>query len=246
LLVNSRFSIRVVAACCLLLAGAVAQQPAAARAEDKPQAVRITRQPSIEFADQHNAVIAWSSDQPSGTQVKYGTTPDQLSERAEMPWGSLTHRVELKNLQPGTQYYFVAIASEARDTGTSAQSELLSFRTPADGAPPLRDQPAQRTGPERAAGAVAIVSGPTVEALADSAVVSWSSSANSGAVVHYGSDAGKLDHAASVPWGGREHRVRITELKPGTTYYFVAESTEAEGSGTRAQSAVGKFTTRSR
>jgi len=244
--VNCRRFICIVALWCGLLTGAFTQQTSAPKPDDKPQPVRITRQPSIEFADQHTAVIAWSSDQPSGTQVKYGTAPDQLTERAEMPWGSLTHRVELKNLQPGTQYYFIAIASEARDTGTNAQSELLSFRTPRDGEPPLRDQAAQRMGPDRAPGAVAIVSGPMVDATTDAATVTWTSSANSGAVVHYGVAPDKLDQTASAPWGGREHRVQLAELKPATTYYFVAESTEAEGSGTRAQSAAGKFTTRTR
>jgi len=42
-----------------------------------------------------------------------------MSKLAEAPWGAATyHRVELKNLQPGTTYYFQA------ETGQAAGSEV--------------------------------------------------------------------------------------------------------------------------
>src|SRR5205085_7734942 len=107
----------VIVLSCAALAQTPANGPRASAADEKAQSVRITRQPVVELADQQSAVIAWSSDQVSGTQVKYGTAPDALNQHAEMPWGSLTHRVELKNLQPGTTYYFVAIAGDARGNG---------------------------------------------------------------------------------------------------------------------------------
>src|SRR5205085_3929820 len=111
-------------------------------------------------------------------QVKSGTAPDALNQRAEMPWGSLTHRVELKNLQPGTTYYFVAIAGDARGNGSSAQTDVMTFRTPAAGEAALRDVAAKPVNAPLPAGSVGIVSGPTVEAVADSAAtVFWVSSA---------------------------------------------------------------------
>jgi len=46
-----------------------------------------------------------------------------------MPWGGFTHRVYLKNLQPGTKYFFQAESSKAQGTGTSAMADVMSFET---------------------------------------------------------------------------------------------------------------------
>jgi hypothetical protein len=68
-------------------------------------------------------------------------------------------------------------------------------------------------------------------------------------VVHYGTDPWKLremakspirlnpDHASTV------FRVRLDDLKPGTTYYYTVGSMQANGMDDGAKSAVKQFTT---
>ena len=94
--------------------------------------VKITHGPVVESTDAHHATIAWSTNTSAATIVHYSTDPNNLSEKAEMPWGALTHRVTLKNLQPGTTYYFQADSSQGEDSGSEAVSQTGSFTTPAD------------------------------------------------------------------------------------------------------------------
>jgi phosphodiesterase/alkaline phosphatase D-like protein len=47
-----------------------------------------------------------------------------------------------------------------------------------------------------------------------------------------------------MPWGGLTHRVTIKDLKPNTTYYFRAESTQGQGTGTQAQTEQSSFQTK--
>src|SRR5437879_5057361 len=71
-------------------------------------AVKITNGPVVEHVTDTTAVIAWSTNVNAGTVVHYGTDPRHLDMTAGMPWGGLTHRVNLKDLFPGTTYYFQA------------------------------------------------------------------------------------------------------------------------------------------
>jgi Purple acid Phosphatase, N-terminal domain len=91
--------------------------------------VKITHGPVVEQTDAHGATIAWSTNSSSATIVHYGTDPNQLDEKAEMPWGALTHRVTLKNLRPGTTYYFKADSSDSEGTGFDAISQVGTFTT---------------------------------------------------------------------------------------------------------------------
>ena len=69
--------------------------------------------------------------------------------------------------------------------------------------------------PSSAAQNVQITSGPPLEQVSDnSATVSWSTSANSSAIVRYGIERNKLDQTAKEPWGGTTHRVALQNLQP--------------------------------
>ena len=79
----------------------------AAPAPQAGQDIRITNGPVIEEATSDAAVIAWSTDVPSSSQVWYGTEKNNLTHSAEAPDnGSKTHRVRIANLKPNTTYYF--------------------------------------------------------------------------------------------------------------------------------------------
>jgi hypothetical protein len=68
--------------------------------------------------------------------------------------------------------------------------------------------------------------------------------------VRYGTERGHLSgmaesrYAVSKTGEGITHRVKIEHLKPGTTYYFMVDSGQGEGTGTEARSGVEQFTTK--
>jgi phosphodiesterase/alkaline phosphatase D-like protein len=101
------------------------------------------------------------------------------------------------------------------------------------------------------AGAVRITDGPRVEGVGPTwAVIAWTTNTGGSSVLRYGTDANNLGQTAQAPYSDNEkskaqnHRVRIKGLKPGTKYYFVADSGQGEGTGSEAKSPVGNFTTK--
>src|SRR5437899_6895279 len=80
--------------------------------------VKITNGPVIEQATDNQAIIAWSTSASSGTILRYGTDPKNLSQTAKAPWGGTDHRVTVTNLEPNKQYYFRVVANEAEGTGS--------------------------------------------------------------------------------------------------------------------------------
>ncbi len=110
--------------------------------------VKITNGPVIEHVDSNSATIAWSTNVKGSSRVTYGTDPNNLTELAESPWGAggLTHRVVIRDLKPGTTYYFNIETGQAQGTGGAEVegARVMSFTTPAAGAPATAAaQPAQ-------------------------------------------------------------------------------------------------------
>ena len=96
-----------------------------------------------------------------------------------------------------------------------------------------------------ASNAVQITNGPVVESVTDStAEIAWSTNVNAGTTLYYGTDPSHLELAAGMPWGGLTHRVTLKDLKPNTTYYFRAESSQGQGTGTQAQTEQSSFQTK--
>ncbi len=120
--------------------------------------VKITNGPVIERVDSNSATIAWSTNVKGSSRMNYGTDPNNLTELAESPWGAggLTHRVQIRNLKPGTTYYFDVETGQAQGTGGAEveSGRVMSFTTPAAGAPATANaQPAQPAQPAQTAAA---------------------------------------------------------------------------------------------
>jgi len=113
----------------LLPIGARAQ--ASDPTDDQYPPVRITSGPVVENVTDTTATIAWSTNVNAGTTLRYGTDANHLDKNAGMPWGGFTHRVYLRGLQPGTKYYFQGESAKAQGTGTSAQTDVMTFETKA-------------------------------------------------------------------------------------------------------------------
>ena len=115
---------------------------------------------------------------------------------------------------------------------------------------------AQESPTTKKAARVRITEGPQLESANDHlAIIRWRSNNPGGApehygVVRYGTNPKDLSQTAKSPIRlnpGHPHtvfRVRMEDLKPGTTYYYTVASMEAGGKDDGVKSSVKHFTTR--
>jgi hypothetical protein len=97
-----------------------------------------------------------------------------------------------------------------------------------------------------------ITHGPIVkQTTEDSAEISWSTDAAGSSIVKYGTAPNALTETAEKPWGGThegngqfDHTVWVKNLRPHTTYYFMVEIGQGRGTGTEAESRIGRFATK--
>jgi phosphodiesterase/alkaline phosphatase D-like protein len=203
------------------------------------QNLQITNGPTVEHTDSNSAVVAWSTNTNGSTVLKYGTDPNNLNQTAETPWGGVTHRVTIHNLQPNTTYYFQVSSAQGQGTGTAATSSIAQFKT-ANG--PAAASSGQPSGSD--SHAVRVTSGPNVDYLASNqAKISWSTNVASSSTVKYGTDPNLLNKIAEAPWGGTNHQVTLTNLNPNTKYYFQIQSGQGQGTGTTTASNAYSFQT---
>jgi|SRR5947209_14432642 len=95
----------------------------------KQQNLVITNGPVVENVTDTTAQIAWSTNVSSSTILHYGTDPVKLNGMASMPWGALTHRIQLKNLKPNTLYYLRVESGQGLGTGTDIETAESAFQT---------------------------------------------------------------------------------------------------------------------
>jgi phosphodiesterase/alkaline phosphatase D-like protein len=107
---------------------------------EQVQKVRLIDGPVLEFLSDNRAVIAWTTDVPSSSRVRYGEDQKQLSQSAEGPWGT-KHRVELTNLKPGARFYFSVDSIQSAGQGGGASSAVATFHTLAPGQQALKINP---------------------------------------------------------------------------------------------------------
>lgn len=95
-----------------------------------------------------------------------------------------------------------------------------------------------------------IIDGPAVDVGDTWATISWTTNTGGSSVVRYGTDPDRLRQTAQSPYAdddrsrAQNHRVQISDLQPNTTYYFIVDSGQGEGTGTEARSRIARFTTR--
>jgi phosphodiesterase/alkaline phosphatase D-like protein len=106
----------------------------------KASHVRITQGPELESANEHLAIIRWTSDNPGGSPehygvVHYGTDPKNLSEMAKSPirlnpnHSYTVFRVRIDGLKPRTTYYYKVDCMEANGNTDGIKSPVKHFST---------------------------------------------------------------------------------------------------------------------
>lgn len=241
-----------------LLATMAMVSPIAAQKSAPKAAEQIVNGPRVEGTGDTWAVIAWTTNTGGSSVVNYGTDRNNLSQSAEAPYansdklktGHEVHRVHLKNLKPGTTYYFAVTSGHGEGTGTQAKSGVQEFTTKGAGTS-AKGGDADAKNHE----ALKIVNGPRVEGTGASwATIAWTTNTGGSSVIKYGTDRNNLSQSAQSPYsdsdklktGHEVHRVKVQGLKPNTKYFYQVDSGQGEGSGTQAKSSVEEFTTKAK
>lgn len=86
----------------------------------------LTRGPYLNQANQNSIVIRWRSSQSVAGRVRYGTSPDSLTQTADEPSAKTDHEVKLTGLTSYTRYYYSV--GSASDTLAGGDTEH-TFRT---------------------------------------------------------------------------------------------------------------------
>jgi len=246
-----KLQLTVALAAAFTLGGAAFATPP----QTKSAAVQITNGPNVEGVGKSWAVIAWTTNTGGSSVIHYGTDANNLSLTAQAPYSHgtskvhQTHRVHLKNLKPGTQYFFQVDSGQGEGTGTDTKSPVQNFTTKGAAAAATSGEAGEAGGKV----AVQIVDGPRVEGVGkDWAMIAWTTNTASSSVIHYGTDQNNLSQTAQSPYADVEskvhqtHRVKVTKLQPNTTYYFMVDSGQGEGTGTDAKSQVQNFKTKAK
>jgi hypothetical protein len=160
----------------------------------------------------NSATISWTTDQQTVGQLNYGTTAAYGFSQSATTL-AMNQAVTLTGLTPGTTYYYQIIATTS--AGTSSTASGYVFTTPSASATP-----------------------PTVGYVAfwginnTGITISWSTDVNANTAVAYGTTPalGQIYTNTSASYNSTtNHGVVLTGLTPGTTYYFVAQSTGSNG-----------------
>jgi len=117
---------------------AAADDPSPVNAGKEP--VRITEGPDVERTTDTWAIIRWTTTKAGGTSLRfgvvhYGTDPHALGRIAKSPnrWNpalpSMTFRVQMNRLQPGTTYYYRVESVNALDIAEGPESPVSQFTT---------------------------------------------------------------------------------------------------------------------
>jgi hypothetical protein len=172
--------------------------------------------PAADAITSCSAVIRWYTNHPGSSTVYYGLTV-YYDHSATGPSGVAAHAVPLADLSPGTTYHF------------QVETDSLRFN--------------DRTFTTAAGTVPAILSGPTVAVLSDSAVqITWTTDIPSSSLVRYGLSAA-YGSTATGPSNVTAHYANLTGLQPGATYHFQVESSSGACGGGTVMSADGFFNT---
>jgi hypothetical protein len=160
-----------------------------------------------------SATITWTTDQATTSLVNYGTTTGYGAYSALNSTLSTSHSVTLTGLTPGTTYDFDVVS--ANSAGTSSNSANSTFATPASSG---------------SSSPLSIIGVAYWSVTSTGVTIGWSTEVNSNTQVSYGLTSALGLTTPLQATLTNSHGVTITGLTPGTTYYFVAQSTAANGS----------------
>lgn len=164
--------------------------------------------------------VTWSSNEPATTALAYGVTPSLGQVTPVQSSAVLSHGVTLSGLTPGTTYYLMAQSADSTgNTGYSALATATTSNSLAGGG-----------GTTAPSAAPPVLTDIIAWGIQDTGMtVTWSSNEPASTALAYGTTPllGQMTPLQSPLVSG--HGVALTGLTPGTTYYLVAQSSDASG-----------------
>jgi len=184
---------------------------------------RFVTQPQKVAVTDEEMVIGWETDEAASARVEY-QVGEEVQTRQVME-RQTRHQVTLTNLTAETEYRVRVFVVDASQNEGDADVEL---RVQTESAPDLE--------PPR------IVSAPRVVSVDDqSATIGWETDEVSDSFVDYDATP-YLGQVVGSPAYVSAHQVTLTNLTPGTTYYYRVGSRDRASNGP-VESEVLKFTT---
>jgi hypothetical protein len=162
----------------------------------------------------NSATIAWTTDQPSTSQVAFGTSTAYGQYSVFSSTMGTTHTTNLTALTPGTTYYFAAVS--VNSTGLTTTTPGGSFTTPSNNAPVIKNVTASNI-------------------TSTSATLTWTTDQASTSQVKYGTTTAYGSFSTFSASLVTNHSVTLTGLVAGTNYnYSVMSTNSAAGSSASA------------
>lgn len=209
----------------------------------------VTKGPEVVHSTDTSATIAWETDKPADTIVRFGlgsSVSDAVSNGAR----TTKHQATITGLTPAATYS-LAFASTDLEGNTvtgpvgAPVTQLAAFFVVSDVVSDIASSFTAITGmmtkttPDTTAPVT--TSGPTVVAVTNNkAIVRWSTDEIADSRVAYGSSGLTLFNGDIFQT--KEHTVILTNLQPGTPYSYQVSSVDPSGNGPTS-SAVLAFTT---
>jgi hypothetical protein len=169
-----------------------------------------------------SVTVNWTTDQPASSLVNYGTTTAYGSSSPVLTTLVTAHSVTLTGLAAGTAYDFDVVSANAASQSTTSPN--ATFTTPATTAIPPNVGYVVAWGINNSG-----------------AVVTWSTDVLANTQLAYGTTTALGQLSPLQTTMAASHGVTLSGLVSGTTYYFVAQSTGANGA--TGYSTVMSFTT---
>jgi len=181
-------------------------------------------EPEVLSTTEREVVIGWETDEAASARVEYWAGDGEPLTR-QVARQQTRHQVPLTNLEGDTEYQVRVFVTDASQNQVQAPRDLR-----------LRTDRAPDREPPR------ILSGPEVSAITErGAVVEWITDELSDSFVDFDTTP-YLGAVVGDPQYTEAHRVVLTHLEPGKTYYFRVGSTDRARNGP-AISEVVQFTT---
>ena len=171
------------------------------------------------------AVIIWDTDELADSSVDYGNST-AYGLRSSDAVAVKVHSIILTGLTANTTYHLRVKSTDTAGNGPTLSADM-NFTTA--GVPDL-------TSP-------VISSIVVIDTTTDGATITWTTDEPANALVEYGAGA---SYVANITSGVHvfKHSLRLSGLRPGTTYHFRIISTDASGNPSQP-SADSTFTTKS-
>lgn len=180
------------------------------------------------------ATVTWNTDQPAGTQVRYGTTTNYSASTTPDNTQVTSHSAPLFDLTPNLLYHFQVVSGNGSTTATSSDQTFMTLASTTGTTTP----PTGTTTPPTATSTPPVISGITATPTDTTATITWTTDQPSSSQVAFGTSAGNLTSSTTPDTTAvTSHSATLSGLTASTTYHFrVTSGTSATTSTSADQS----------